>query len=115
MFVAFISMVIIGLLFWHREGVRFFSVHNDNLDYSVTTGDLVIAKNISQSNNVLFFDDIKDKEVMIIPFAGYIFDFLRKPIAMIAVVYLPALLIIAAEIKKIIRRGYQPYKLARYL
>lgn len=115
LFVVFISLIIIGLLFWHREEVRFFSIHSDKLDYSVAPGDLVIAKNIGQSSDLLFFEDIKDREVMIIPFAGYIFDFLRRPIAMIAVVYLPALLIIASELKKIIRHGYQPYKIARYL
>ncbi len=114
-FIASIILIIIGMLIWHKEEVRLFSVHSDKLDYSVTIGDLVIAKNISQKKDVIFFDDIKDREVIIIPFAGYIFDFLRRPIAMIAVVYLPALLIIAAELKKIIRRGYQPYKFVRYL
>ena len=113
--VAVILASIAGLVFWQKEDVRFYSVHTDKLGASAKAGDLIIAKHVNTSNSPILFSDIKDKVVVTIPSAGYIFDFMRRPVALIAIVYLPALLILAAHLKKVIRKGYQPYKIARYL
>lgn len=113
--ISFIVITAAGLVLWHREDMSFFSIHSDKLDHSVRTGDLVIAKHVHITGAAVPYDEIKNKIVTVIPLAGYIFDLMRQPISMIALIYLPALLIVTAELKKIIRSGYRPYKIARYL
>jgi signal peptidase len=45
--------------------------------------------------------DIHGKVLFSVPFAGYIIDFVRKPVGLILVVVLPALYVIYDEIRKI--------------
>lgn len=47
-------------------------------------------------------DDIMGKVIFTVPLAGYALDFVKKPIGFVIVIILPALAIIADEIKKVV-------------
>ena len=81
------------------------------IDYSrqefVTRGD-----SLSQPDPAVPFSSLAGKTVKAVPKVGYLFDQLRKPLGLLAFVYLPALLISLGELWLLSRDyGYQPYQL----
>lgn len=47
--------------------------------------------------------DIHGKVLFSVPYAGYVLDFIKKPIGLVVVIVIPAIFIVYDEIKKIIR------------
>lgn len=67
--------------------------------------------NLPRDDPEIPFGSVKGRTLFAIPMAGYVADFLRQPIAMIGLVYLPALLLITAELKRLMKHfTYKPYK-----
>lgn len=64
--------------------------------YLVTKGD-----NLNYQDPPLAYSYITGKVVKAIPKAGYFMDFLHRPIGLIAIIYLPAILITAYEIHRL--------------
>jgi hypothetical protein len=98
-------------VYWHQEGIKLYAIHDRQIQ-RYKEGHLVITSHFTTKNTG---SKIKGEEVMNIPYGGYVLEFLRQPVALIALVYLPAMLIAGAEVKKMIRQKNQPYRIARYL
>ncbi len=87
---------------WQVKGLHIHSSETDIVNMNARHGELVITA--------------ADKKITALPKAGYVVNFLSNPIALILVVYLPSLMLILSEMKRLIRH-YQsrPYRTARYL
>ena len=72
-----------------EEGVMIFATKGDANDSPDTT-------ETSQS-------DIHGRVLFSVPFAGYVFEFVRKPIGFVVVIILPVLFVVFSEIMKIVR------------
>lgn len=77
---------------------RIVEIKNDNSQIAfVTKGD---ANNAADRKEVAP-DKVIGKVRLSVPFAGYVIDFVKKPLGFILVIIIPALLVISDEIKKI--------------
>lgn len=75
--------------------------------YFITKGD-----NLNQNDPQVPFDRLVGKTVKVIPRLGYLFDELHKPLGLLAFVYLPAALIVIAELWLLTGQyKYRPYQL----
>jgi signal peptidase I len=70
---------------------RVYKIFNQK-DYLVTKGD-----NLTQPDPPVSYDQITGKTIKVIPRLGHLFDFLRRPVGLISLVYAPALLIVSIE------------------
>jgi signal peptidase I len=66
-------------------------------DFIVTKGD-----NLPTVDPPIAYRAVKGKVVKVVPKAGYILSFLRRPLGLITAVYLPSLLISAIELSRVV-------------
>ncbi len=99
------------ILYKHRGTLGVGKVVDTNRGIRIMSANTESAKSLKLSR-----ENVVGEQRMTLPFAGTALQFISRPVAMVAVVYLPAMMLILAELKRLLRHyGYKPYNLNRYL
>lgn len=95
----------------------------DGQDHTVThrlveidrTNNMLVTRGDSNTgeDQPIRFDQVVGKVAYTVPFGGYAISFVQQPLGLLAVIYVPALLIIGAEIRRLAAhyKRMQPYRL----
>ena len=98
--VSFVSSANSNIVVTHRV------VSADHVNRLITTrGD-----NIVSPDTPIDYPSVVGKEVVSIPYLGYVLDALRRPIGLILMVYIPMILLAIAEIRILISKLNRSYK-----
>jgi len=83
---------------------------------SSMTGTLITKGDVLQTNDPpIGYDRVIGRVVRIVPVVGRGVDFIRRPVGLIGVVYLPAVILIGAEIRRLMKYyDMQRYRLYAY-
>lgn len=90
----------------HEQDIVTHRIVEKKKGYFVTKGD---ANSVADDREVTQ-ESIHGKVLFSIPGAGYVVDFIRKPLGFILVVVIPALIIILSELKNIIGEAKTKFK-----
>jgi len=129
---AFTVAGILGLLAWHTSGLKIYSMSDAQLAPILQRGDLLVVKpqktagvgdivNLADADNLRGVvtrrlaqptppSNLVGVTVKAVPLLGYLLDILRRPAGLAALVYVPAFIVLRAELRRLSRHfGRQPY------
>ncbi|HZP55745.1 MAG TPA: hypothetical protein VFB03_03175 [Candidatus Saccharimonadales bacterium] len=110
--IVFIITGIYGLSLFQARDLQLYSISDNAASPALHSGDLVISNKFPiQAGKAPESKQIATNKIVIIPSAGYAFSLLHRPSVLITFVYLPALIVLTVELKRLIKHyTYKPYK-----
>jgi hypothetical protein len=128
----FTAAGILGLLAWHASGLKIYSMSDAQLAPILQRGDLLVVKpqKTARAGDIVNFADANNPRgvvtrrlaqpatsgnlvgvtVKAVPLTGYVLDLLRRPAGLAVLVYVPAFIILRAELYRVGHQfGRQPY------